>query len=92
MPAKEEHTVIGQGTRVSIALLAMIFGVTTTAAAGGAAWATQITARLESIEKKLESSSDVWTESDMKAWSVELGLKNPTLSIPPPEHRYMKDL
>jgi hypothetical protein len=90
--AREENTVIGQSSRVSVALLAMIFTVTTAAAAGGARWATRIETRLESIEKSLDGvGGDRWTESDMKSWASALENSNPSVRVPDVKHQYLKD-
>lgn len=74
-------------SKVSVALLTGILGVSITATAGGAVWVAQVNARLRSIEEALkESNSLAWTHADMILWTERLRHANPTLVIPVPEH------
>lgn len=88
MVDKEERTTVGQNSKVSVAILL----VTISASGGGAAWATSVNNRLSNIEAHIaKPRSDNWTESDMKAWSAELGNRNPEIVVPAAEHRFIKD-
>lgn len=52
----------------------------------------EMTSALTEMQRKLDVAAavvaaDRWTSSDMRRWARELRDKNPTLTVPDPEHR-----
>lgn len=88
----DSATVVGPNSKISLALLAGIFCVSSAALVGGTRWATRVETRLERIEENLAGVGvDRWTESDMRSWARELDSANATLEVPEPVHRFVKD-
>lgn len=81
----ERASTIGANSKVSIALLGGIFVVAITATWGGSRWAATVDQRLANIEVEfVRGTTDRWTKSDMRAWSLLFRATNPMLAVPVP--------
>lgn len=77
---------ISAESKVSIALLTGILGVSITATAGGAFWVAQVNTRLAAIERALEGANhNAWSHADMVLWTERLRHTNPNILVPVPE-------
>lgn len=99
----EEKTILGQGSRVSVALMVAILGLVSTGLWSARGWQADVEARLpppgwaagmdvriKNIERDLAQAlvaADRWTGKDMKAWTDRLGDLNQDLKVPPVGHR-----
>lgn len=75
----EETTILGNQSKVTIALLIGLIGLT----AAGTWKAFESEYRLRALEQSMRQN---WTELDMRIWANQLSNKNPELIVPDPEH------
>lgn len=79
-----KRVVLDQETLVPVGVLSILV----CSIAGGAIWLNDKMSRIEyrllAIENQVD---DRWTATDMRHWVELVGSRNPSLALPPPEHK-----